>query len=77
MQVCANFAGALLSLMLAAGISIWMAPALSLPLLLGPLGATAATMFGLLDSAPAQPRCVLGGPFPADDKLGPHGPPWM
>ncbi|KAK9816386.1 hypothetical protein WJX74_002587 [Apatococcus lobatus] len=61
LQVCANFAGALLSLMLAAGIAIWMAPALSLPLLLGPLGATAATMFGLLDSPPAQPRSVLAG----------------
>ena len=61
-QICAAFAGALLSLMLAAGISLWMAPALSLPLLLAPLGATAATLFGLLDSPPAQPRSVLGEP---------------
>ena len=50
----------MLSLMLAAGISIWMAPGLSVPLLLAPLGATVAVLFGLLDSPAGQPRSIFG-----------------
>ncbi|KAK9861591.1 hypothetical protein WJX84_006733 [Apatococcus fuscideae] len=59
LQVILTFAGTLLSLMLTAGISIWMTPGLSLPILLAPLGATAATLFGLLDAPAAQPRSVF------------------
>lgn len=61
LQVLLCFIGALLSLMLTAGVSIWMAPGLSVPLLLAPLGATVAVLFGLLDSPAGQPRSIFVG----------------
>ena len=65
-----TFAGALLSLMLTAWIMIWMAPGLGLPILLAPLGATAAVLFALLDTPGGQPRSVFCESIHADDVAG-------
>ena len=60
-----TFAGAVVSLMLTAWIMIWMAPGLGLPILLAPLGATVAVLFGLLDTPGGQPRSVFCEPASA------------